>query len=396
MNGAAAGQGGPDLAVTAPPRPGRAALALAVVFFANGAAFASWIPRIPELQAGLELSNAALGLVLAGGGAGGLFGTVLSPVLLRRVGSRPVAVLAGAGVGLSLPLVAVAPAAGVLAAVLFTAAAADALTDIAMNDLGVHAQRITRRSLMNRLHAGWSLGALVGAVTSSAVSAAGVSVGVHFAGLAVVLTAGLVLTWPHLPDHRPQPRPATSPRSALGAVAVLVPLAFAAALVEGTPAEWSGVLLATEHDLGPGTAGLGFTLFAAGMLVGRLGGDAVTDALGGRATARVATGLVVAGLAAVVLGPGPAPVVAGFGLAGLGASVMFPLIYGAAGSLAAVTSGAGLALMSIEARVGFLAGPPLVGALSEVGGLPVAMGIVVGMALIVVASSQARLDRHLA
>lgn len=370
--------------------------AIAAVFFVNGMAFASWIPRIPEVQSSLALSNLALGLVLAAGGAGGLVGTVVSPALLRRAGSRPVAVLAGAALAVILPLIAVAPAAIVLAVVLLAAATADALTDIAMNDLGVRTQHGAGRSLMNRLHAGWSFGAVAGASTSSVVAAAGVPLGLHLTALAVLLVAVLAVAWRHLPALGPVVRPAASRRAAAGVAGVLMPLALAAALVEGIPAEWSSVFLASEHAMGPGEAGIGFTLFAAAMLAGRLVGDTVTDAVGVASTGRIATGCTATGLAAVATSPGPVLAVVGFTLLGLGASVLFPLIYGAAGSLSAVASGAGLALMSVGARLGFMSGSPLVGGLSDLVGLRAAITVLVAGALVAVAVSRARLAHHLA
>jgi predicted MFS family arabinose efflux permease len=379
------------------PRGARAAaLAIAVVFFVNGAAFASWIPRIPEIQATLSMDNATLGLVLAGAGLGGLVGTVLSPTLLRRIGSRPAAIVAGSGVALALPVVAIAPRPATLALVLLVAALFDAVTDIAMNDLGVRVQRETGRSIMNRLHGGWSLGTLAGALTSSVVAGAGVSVGSHFAAVALVLTVTLAATWRFLPTGRPVPAPPTDRRGALGAASVLLPLAFAAAIVEGTPAEWSGVFLADVFELGPGAVGLGFTLFATGMLAGRLAVPVHEGVAGQATTNRAAAVLVVGGVATVVVSPVPVLAVAGFGLLGLGASVLFPLIYGAAGSLAVISSGAGLAVMSIGARAGFLTGPPLMGLISDALGLRAALGLLVAGALVALTVARSRLDAYAA
>lgn len=386
---------GPDPLAPASPRH-QAALAIAVVFFVNGAAFASWIPHIPEVQTRLELSTSALGVVLAGTGIGGLLGTLISPRVVRAVGSRQVAVVAGVAVALVLPLLAVAPAGWVLAGLLVAAGAADALTDIAMNDLGAQSQRQTGRSLLNRLHAGWSLGVVVGAVISSALAAAGVGVGAHLAAVAVVLTAVLGLTWRFLPTFGAViPPPTPSRRTGLAVAGVLLPLAFAAAIVEGVPAEWSTVFLADVHQQEAGAVGLGFTLFASGMLAGRFAGDLVVDRLGAARTTAAATGLMGLGLAAVAASTTPLAAVIGFGVLGLGASVLFPVIYGAAASLTAIASGAGLALMSVGARFGFLAGPPLVGVLSDAIGLRAALALLVASGLVVVTLARARLEPHL-
>lgn len=375
-------------------RERRAALAIAVVFFVNGTVFAGWIPRIPEVQARLGLGAGTLGLVLGGVGLGGLIGTVLSPRLIARWGSRRCAVVAGAGAALTLPTVAVAPNAWTLAAVLVTAGASDAVTDIAMNDLGVRVQRRAGRSIMNRLHAAWSLGTLSSAALATAVASLGIGVGTHLLLIGLAGSALLVGVAASLPSERATPRPPSGRRVRLGVAAVLLPLAYAAAVVESVPGEWSGVFLADVHGLGAGAVGLGFTLFAAGMLAGRLVGDRITDRVGATVTWRLAAAVMAAGLLVTVTSPTAAVAVAGFGLLGVGASVLFPVIYGMAGSLSVVSSQSGLALMSVGARIGFLSGPPLVGALADASDLRVALGVLVVAGLLVMAGLRARLEPY--
>ncbi|MET0578843.1 MAG: MFS transporter, partial [Ilumatobacteraceae bacterium] len=58
------------------------------MFFVNGATFASWSPRLPEVQADLGISDAALGLTLVGVGVGGLAASLFSGWLVDHRGSR--------------------------------------------------------------------------------------------------------------------------------------------------------------------------------------------------------------------------------------------------------------------------------------------------------------------
>lgn len=372
----------------------RTAAAIGVVFFVNGTVFASWIPRIPEVQGRLSIGPSTLGLVLAGVGSGGLLGTLASPRLIARWGSRGVAVTTGALAALALTGVAVAPAAWALALVLLVAGFNDAATDIAMNELGVREQRRSGRSIMNRLHAGWSLGTLSAAIIATVVAAAGVGVGPHLLTVALVGVALLALAFRHLPAGLPPPVERAPRRVRFGVAAALLPLAFAAAVVEGVPGEWSGVFLAEVHDLGPGAVGFGFTAFALGMLIGRLAGDQVVDRVGPAATWRVATVVVLVGVATLVVGPVAAISVVGFGLTGLGVSVLFPEVYRLAGDLTVVDSAAGLSLMSIGARIGFLSGPVLTGTLAELGDLRLAFVVLVAVGLATIATARLRLTPY--
>ena len=73
---------------------------------------------------------------------------------------------------------------------------------------------------------------------------------------------------------------------------------------------------------------------------------------------------------------------AGLVLAGAGTSVLAPVLYSAVGARAAPgRQGADLARVSALGYVGFVAGPPLVGALSAAVSLPVALGSLSGIAL---------------
>ncbi len=59
------------------PRTRHSAVAVAALFFVNGATFSNWLPRIPEIRDNLGLGNAGLGVTLLGGGLGGIIGALV-------------------------------------------------------------------------------------------------------------------------------------------------------------------------------------------------------------------------------------------------------------------------------------------------------------------------------
>ncbi|ONI84682.1 hypothetical protein ALI22I_29590 [Saccharothrix sp. ALI-22-I] len=61
---------------------------MAVLFFVNGGVFANAVPRYPELKAGLALSNAAFGSVVAAFPLGALLAGTVAGVLVGRWSSR--------------------------------------------------------------------------------------------------------------------------------------------------------------------------------------------------------------------------------------------------------------------------------------------------------------------
>jgi MFS family permease len=390
--------------------------AIAAVFVANGLGGPSFLPRLPERQAALDLSDAALGLVLVGMAAGALAASPAAGRAVGRVGSRPVAVAAAVTLGAALWTAGAAPHPVVLFVALAGIGAADAAMDIAMNANGAAYEQRTRRSLLHRLHGAWSLGALAAAGVAAVMAAAGVSLTWHLLGVGAVVAATALVArpWMVVGDQvgddraRADVSTATLPvtdrgggadgpaggdgraradgeggrtrrRRTRGPLLALAAVTVAGAVIEGAPSDWSALRL-ERLGAGPGAAALGFAAFAAGMLAGRLAGDHVTDRVGGATVLRGGMTLVAAGLVAGALVDHPAVFAVGLVVAGVGAAGLFPLAFSAAATTPGVAPGAGAATVSLAARLGFMVEPVLMGALAELVGLRAAFVVVGGVA----------------
>lgn len=368
-------------------------LAVTAVFFVNGATFASWLPRIPEVRDRLDVSLEGLGVVLLGTGLGGLLASAAGGALVDRLGSRRSCVVAAALLSAGLPLIAVASAPLALGAILALLGAIDVLADIGMNVQAAQVQRRSSGSVMQRFHGAWSVGALSGAAVASAAAGLGVTLGWQLVVTAVVLVATVTLAARHLSadDDLPAPEPDGARRSRV--LALLAGLALMLAIIEGAPGEWSAVFNADIHGASPGVAGLGYLAFTAGMVTGRFLGDAATDRLGARRVFRVALVLVAAGLGVVTTSPMVAVAVTGFVVIGLGVSVLFPALYLSAADREGIPAGLGLGVMSTGARFGFLVSPVVVGAVAGATSLRVSLAAVVGVCILAAITLESALDR---
>ena len=361
------------------------------MFFVNGATLSSWTPRLPEVQADLGISDAALGLTLVGMGVGGLISSLFSGWLVDRRGSRTMTMTTSAAMSLCLPLLGIAPTAVLVFASLLVLGALDGLTDVAMNSQAVELQRRVGRSIITRFHALWSLGAVTGGITASRVAAAGISLRTQLAVTgAVLVVMTLVASRFLLPDRHHETVVAdeiedVAPTRRLLLVLFLVGMAIA--LAELPPNDWSALLMADRFDLSPGQAGLGYVAVAVGMFVGRVVGDHATDRLGLEPTRR--GGAAVAAVGVLIAATAPHAVLAGAGLfvAGLGLSSLFPLLFRAASDLTH-GSHSGMASFSSGARLGFLLASPLMGIIAERTSVAIAMVVVAGFAATTVALSR--------
>jgi MFS family permease len=126
-------------------------------------------------------------------------------------------------------------------------------------------------------------------------------------------------------------------------------------------------------------AALGFAVFSLTMTIGRLAGDRVTSRYSPVMLVRTGGLIAAAGLLLAIIVPETATALIGFAAVGLGLSVVIPLAFSAAGSFPNIPPGSGIAGVATIGYAGFLAGPPVIGLLSDAVSLPTALVLVVIM-----------------
>jgi MFS family permease len=368
----------PDIEPGVPPALRRARIAVAAVFFANGAGFASWVPHIPMVQAELGLSPSVLGAALLAMGGGALVGIPLSGRATARLGSRRVVAVTAACFFAALPLPLFAPGIATFAAALLVLGCSNGALDVSMNAQAAAVERGWHRPIMSSFHAMWSLGGLVGASVAAIALEAGVAPRLHLVVATCVLggsaaTALGSLLPPAADGAAGEPHFARPTRAVLG----LGLVAFLGLLTEGAMGDWSAVYL--HHTLGAtsAVAALGFAAFSLTMAAGRFAGDALVARLGDAEVVRRFTGgaALVLGLALAVATPWAA--IVGFAAVGVGVANLIPIVFRAASRLRGVAPSEGIAAVGTFGYVGFLSGPPLIGVAAEWLTLPVALGLVV-------------------
>lgn len=352
------------------------------MFLINGALFATWVSRIPQVQTRLSLSEGQMGLVLLGVSAGVL--TALSFVggWVARFGSRRVTTVGGILMMLLLPTLAVLPDPGVLWINLFLFGAATSTMDVAMNAQAVRVEQLAQRRLMSSFHAMYSVGGILGAGLGAILASQNIAPLTHFlvvAGsflLVIVIEArDLVYAPPNRSAGKPEPTFRLPSRA-------LIPLglvAFAGATTEGTAADWSGIYLTNVVGTSEDIAALGFAIFSAMMTAGRLLGDWVTERFSPPHIVRLGGMISAAGLLIIVLIPQTIPVLLGFGAIGLGASVIVPLAFSAAGNMPDISESAAIAGVATIGYAGFLAGPPILGVIAEATSLRVSFLLIIAL-----------------
>ncbi len=368
------------------PSYARALRSVAAMFFINGAVYASFLPRLPELRTKLGVDLATIGLILTLAAVGGLLGSWLTGTVISRLGSKRAMILGVAGVIIALPLVGLSTSAAALFVALAMIQFFDVWTDASMNLQGSRISARRQVPIMNRLHGLWSLGAVTGGVVAAALAGAGLSIELHLAAVSIVLMLTILYAAPGLLADQPnsdpaRPREGSPPTKPIGRrrlPAMLFVLGVAALVIEMVPTEWAPFRLSDDLGTGLGVAGLGFVAVTTGMMVGRFGGDFVQARLG---RSRMTTAALIVSAAGLTLGTlfSSLPLtLAGFFIAGLGAAVLLPVLYDEA-ARAPGRTGAGLGALTAGIRVGAITAPVLVGVLAD------QAAISVGLAMLMVA-----------
>lgn len=361
---------------TAVPRAAR--LAVAAVFFVNGAVLGNWVARIPVVQQKLGLGNGALGVALLGMAVGALLAMPTTGWLVARVGSRPVTKIAALGYCAALPLPALAPNLPLLAIALVVFGALNGVMDVAMNAQGIAVERRYRRPIMSSFHGMFSVGGMAGAAGSGVVASVGVETVPHLLGAALLLGMVAVLAsrrlLPSGADIASQGLAFAVPTGSLLGLGVV---AFCSMLGEGAIADWSAVYLRKTLETGPGLAAAGYAVFSLAMAVCRLTGDWLTQRLGPVAMVRLGGTVAATGLGLSLVIAQPVAALVGFACVGVGLSSIVPIAISAAGSTPGMVPGLAIAAVTTTGYFGFLSGPPLIGFAAELLTLRGGLGIVV-------------------
>lgn len=360
--------------------------AITAVFFVDGALFGTWASRIPALSDQVHADSGVLGLCLLAPAAAAVVSMPLVGRLLPGRSSRLFCLAAVVGLVAAIMLPALAKTVPELAASLLVVGVTNSTLDLAMNAQGVSIERGMNQPILSSLHAAFSFGGFAGAGLGALAAGVEVSPPTHFA-FAAVLFGGLgLLATLRLPrdDHDADAEAPKLRWTRMPARLTLIGVAcFFSLLAEGGASDWSAKLV--RDDLA-GTAALGaiaYAVFSVAMGSGRLLTDRLWARWGAGGLLRRSGALAAVGFAAgLAAGTAPAAI-AGFVALGLGLAGVIPTLFRAGADHPGVSTGPALAAVSSLGYLGFLAGPPMIGAIAQVTSLRLACGVLVLAGVIV-------------
>jgi len=363
-------------------------IATRVIFFIAGMGMSAWAPLVPYAKARATLSDASLGGLLLFLGVGSLAAMPLTGILASKYGCKAVIVSAGLFMMLTLPLLAVLPTPFTLALCLMVFGAAIGVMDVAMNIQAVEVEKAAGRAMMSGFHGFFSIGGIAGAGLVSAMLWLGLSP-LNAVLLIVALIILLLLSsQKHLLSDRQHQ--SGSPLFVLprGWVLFLGTLCFILFLAEGAILDWGALFLTSVRDLPASQAGLGYAVFSIAMTIGRLTGDRIVNACGSALILLLGSLCAAAGILLAVSINDARVTLLAFLLIGFGASNTVPILFSAAGKQETMPASLAISAMTTIGYAGILAGPALIGFVSQWFGLTTAFSAIAMLLLAVAASAR--------
>jgi len=115
------------------------------------------------------------------------------------------------------------------------------------------------------------------------------------------------------------------------------------------------------------------------MTVGRLNGDSIVSVLGNKKTVIAGSLTAAAGFLLVVLTDYIGLAIAGYVIIGLGCSGIVPILFRASANIPGVSKVEGFAMVTTGGLIGFLAGPSVIGIISEKASLSKGLSLLIVM-----------------
>lgn len=345
-------------------RPARAAVAAA--FFAQGFVYITLTTRLPRFQGLWDLDEVTLSLLLLMMVLLAGLGSVVTEPAARRLGSATTLRAGLVLAGVAMPVVVLAPTAGVFVGALAAYGIALGVIDAASNMQAVAIEHRYGRPVLPSTHGYWTLGGVLAAAVAlltgglppgTGALAAVVPLAVAFAPfLARVVPGGTTADAALRPgmvysasdadlttDVQPAAALATTTDELTGPKSAGVPwrpiLLVGLGLmvfytVDTAATSWGPTYLVRSFDLPLGLVALATFPYLVAPMIVRLSGDRLVMRFGVVPVLRSGAVVAFAALVTVVLAPSWPVAVAGFTLLGAGMAVVAPLSFSAAARIA--------------------------------------------------------------
>ena len=357
-------------------------VAVGFLFACSSLLFGTWVAAIPGIKQKLGFTDGSLGLSLLLSPLGAITGVFLSTKIFSKipVGKWMLAgyilqsiIMASLVNSVNRPMCWIS---------LYFLGLTSFLNGVSANATVNIMEKKYDRLLMSTCHALYSLGGFVSAGFAALMFMLSVPSGLQIAIMACIIITVNIFNRHHLLSNTDIIHSGSSlklPSLSILSISFICMVLF---MAEGCVADWSAIYFKEVMHAPKALISLGYAGFSIAMTIGRLNGDSIVTALGNKKTVIAGSLLAATGFLLVVVSPFIGLTIAGYIIIGFGCSGIVPILFRASGNIPGLSKVEGFAMVTTGGLIGFLAGPSLIGFISEKAGLSKALSLLIFMMII--------------
>lgn len=362
--------------------PLKSVLAVGFLFAASSLLFGTWVAAIPSIKERFSFTDGSLGLTLLLSPLGAITGVFISTKVFSKI---PVGKWMFTGY-LILCVIMILQINSVnrlmLWICLYSFGLISFLNGVSTNATISLMEKKYDRLLMSSCHALYSLGGAISAGLAALLVAFDIARGWQIVLVVFIIVAVIFSTRHYLLANLDIIHSGSGiklPSLSVLGISFICMILF---MAEGCVADWSGIYFKEVLHAPKIFISLGYGSFAVAMTIGRLNGDYIVSKTGNKKAVIWGCLLASAGFVLVVFTPVIALALLGYIIIGFGCSCIVPVLFRASANIPGLSKVEGFAMVTTGGLIGFLAGPSVIGFISEKLGLSAGLSLMIVMTLL--------------
>jgi MFS family permease len=358
------------------------AFAVGFLFATSSLLFGIWVASIPGIKSRLGFSDGSLGLSLLLSPLGAITGMLLSTRVFSRISVGRWMFIGYIIVCCIMVLQVNAVNRPMFWVSLYCLGIVSFLNGVSANATVNLMEKKYNRLLMATCHGMYSLGGALSGGIAAVLFVFHVASGWQIVAVAILLIFTIISNKHHLLGNKDiiHSRSAFKlPSLTILGISFICMVSF---MAEGCVADWSAIYF-KETLLAPkALISLGYAGFSVAMTVGRFNGDLLITRLGSKTVVVCGSLLAASGFLVVVTASMVMVAIAGYIMVGLGCCCIVPVLFRASANIPGVSTVEGYAMVTTGGLIGFLAGPSVIGFISEKANLSRGLSLLIIMGLL--------------
>jgi len=362
--------------------PLKPVLAVGFLFAASSLLFGTWVAAIPSIKERFSFTDGSLGLTLLLSPLGAITGVFISTKVFSKI---PVGKWMFTGY-LILCVIMILQINSVnrlmLWICLYSFGLISFLNGVSTNATISLMEKKYDRLLMSSCHALYSLGGAISAGLAALLVAFDIARGWQIVLVVFIIVAVIFSTRHYLLANLDIIHSGSGiklPSLSVLGISFICMILF---MAEGCVADWSGIYFKEVLHAPKIFISLGYGSFAVAMTIGRLNGDYIVSKTGNKKAVIWGCLMASAGFVLVVFTPVIALALLGYIIIGFGCSCIVPVLFRASANIPGLSKVEGFAMVTTGGLIGFLAGPSVIGFISEKLGLSAGLSLMIVMTLL--------------